>query len=222
MTDSARPAAILWDFDGTLVDSEPMWIEHECDLVTRHGVDKPDQWYLEHCGQPAIQTAHLISAAIAGAMSPAEVHEELHQRICERFGAGEFPWRPGARELLTDLAAHGVRCALVTSSVKRIMTVVAERLPEFEFIIDGDDVARSKPDPEGYLLAMERLGVEPHEVLILEDSVPGTAAGLAAGAAVLAVPSLIPVAPARRRVIRSEGLVGLGWDDLSEIWRNQW
>ena len=102
------------------------------------------------------------------------------------------------------------------------MTVVAERLPEFEFIIDGDDVARSKPDPEGYLLAMERLGVEPHEVLILEDSVPGTAAGLAAGAAVLAVPSLIPVAPARRRVIRPEGLVGLGWDDLSEIWRNQW
>ncbi|MDO5081981.1 MAG: HAD family phosphatase [Arachnia propionica] len=222
MTELARPKAVLWDFDGTLVDSEPMWTEHEQDIMARHGVTMPEQWYLDHCGQPAIRTSRLMSEALGGAMSTAEVHEELHQRICDRFAAGEIPWLPGARELLADLVAHGVRCAMVTASVKRIMTVVAQALPEFEFIIDGDDVSRTKPDPEGYLLAMERLGVAPHEVLILEDSVPGTAAGLAAGAAVLAVPTLIPVEPAPRRVIRPEGLVGLGWDELSEIWRSQW
>lgn len=222
MTESARPKAILWDFDGTLVDSEPMWIEHESDILARHGVTMPEQWYLDHCGQPVTRTAQLMSDAIDSAMGPDEIYEELHVRICARFAAGEIPWLPGARELLSEVHANEVPCAVVTTSVKRIMRIVAEVLPEIEFIIDGDDVTRTKPDPEGYLLAMRRLGVAPHEVLILEDSVPGTTAGLAAGAAVLAVPTLIPIEPAPRRVVRPEGLVGLGWEDLCEIWRSQW
>lgn len=222
MTELDRPKAVLWDFDGTLVDSEPMWTEHERDIMERYGVRMPEEWYHDHCGQPVVRTAGLMAEALDGAMSAEEIYEELHVRICSRFAAGEIPWLPGARELLTELNQHGVRCALVTASAKRIMEVVATALPQFEFVIDSDDVSRTKPDPEGYLLAMQRLGVAPEEVLILEDSVPGTAAGLAAGAAVLAVPSLIPVDPAPRRVIRHGGLVGLTWDDLTEIWRSQW
>jgi len=169
-----RLRAVLWDFDGTLVDSEPMWIEHEKDMLARHGASWPEEQFKAQIGEPAAVTAQRISESCSGAITVAQAYEELHARICARFEAGEIPFLPGARELLTDIRAHGVPCAMYTSSNKRIMSVIARVVPEFEFIVDGDDVKHPKPDPEGYLQAMRRLGVGPEEVVIIEDSVPGT------------------------------------------------
>lgn len=222
MTNGCAPQAVLWDFDGTLVNSEPMWFEHQDDILARYGARWPEQKYHDLIGAPAMVTATHIAESCGGAISPDEVYEELVRRICKRFAAGEIPWLPGAHELLTEIRAVGVPCAVVTASEKRIMTVVAEVLPEFEFIIDGDDVVNPKPDPEGYALAIQRLGLTSQDVLILEDSVPGTAAASATGAAVLAVPLLSSPTPAPRRVIREGGLAGLQWEDLCEIWRSQW
>ena len=163
-----RLRAVLWDFDGTLVNSEPMWIEHEKDMLVRHGASWPEEQFKAQIGEPATVTAQRISESCAGAITVAQAYEELHARICARFEAGEIPFLPGARELLTDIRAHGVPCAMYTSSNKRIMSVIARVVPEFEFIVDGDDVKNPKPDPEGYLQAMRRLGVGPEEVVIIE------------------------------------------------------
>ena len=111
---------------------------------------------------------------------------------------------------------------MCTSSNKRIMSVIARVVPEFEFIVDGDDVKHPKPDPEGYLQAMRRLGVGPEDVVIIEDSVPGTDAASATGAVVLAVPLLGRPGAAPRRVLREGGLAGLDFAGLEKIWRNQW
>lgn len=220
MTRPAAMQAVLFDFDGTLIDSEPMWWEHEKDILTRHGIAKPTSWYYGHKGQPAPVTALEISELLAGVMSPDEVLEELESRICERYAAGEFPWLPGARELLIAVHGRGIRCVVVTASAKRIMQTVAASLPQVEFIVDGSDVTRSKPDPECYLQAMDRLGLTADEVLIIEDSLPGTTAATASGAPVLAVPTTPDVGPAPRRLLRPEGLEGLSVDDLEEIFRS--
>ena len=220
--DQRRLRAVLWDFDGTLVNSEPMWIEHEKDMLARHGASWPEEQFKAQIGEPATVTAQRISESCAGAITVAQAYEELHARICARFEAGEIPFLPGARELLTDIRAHGVPCAMYTSSNKRIMSVIARVVPEFEFIVDGDDVKNPKPDPEGYLQAMRRLGVGPEEVVIIEDSVPGTDAASATGAVVLAVPLLGRPGAAPRRVLREGGLTGLDFAGLEKIWRNQW
>ncbi len=220
--DQRRLRAVLWDFDGTLVDSEPMWIEHENDMLARYGVSWSDEQLKAQIGEPAAVTAQRISESCSGAITVAQAYEELHARICARFEAGEIPFLPGARELLTDIRAHGVPCAMCTSSNKRIMSVIARMVPEFEFIVDGDDVKNPKPDPEGYLQAMRRLGVGPEEVVIIEDSVPGTDAASATGAVVLAVPLLVRPGAAPRRVLREGGLKGLDFECLEKIWRSQW
>ena len=173
-------------------------------------------------GGPATVTEQGVSGSGGGAITVGKDYEELHARICGRFEAGEIPFLPGARELLTDIRAHGVPCAMYTSSNKRIMSVIARVVPEFEFIVDGDDVKNPKPDPEGYLQAMRRLGVGPEEVVIIEDSVPGTDAASATGAVVLAVPLLGRPGAAPRRVLREGGLTGLDLAGLEKIWRNQW
>ena len=220
--DQRRLRAVLWDFDGAVVDSEPMWIEHENDMLARHGVSWSDEQLKAQIGEPAAVTAQRISESCSGAITVAQAYEELHVRICARFEAGEIPFLPGARELLTDIRAHGVPCAMCTSSNKQIMSVIVRVVPEFEFIVDGDDVKNPKPDPEGYLQAMRRLGVGPEEVVIIEDSVPGTDAASATGAVVLAVPLLVRPGAAPRRVLREGGLRGLDFAGLEKIWRSQW
>ncbi len=217
-----EPKAVIWDFDGTLVDSEPMWHEHELDILSRFGVTWSDEELAGHIGEPAWTTAQRIAAASGDRTTTEAVHAELHERICARFAAGEIPWLPGARELLAELHTQAVRCAMVTASNRQIMSVVASVLPEFEFIVDGDAVSAPKPDPEGYQQAISRLGLQPHEVIVIEDSVPGTQAANAAGAVVLAVPRLGKPEPAARRVLREGGLEGCTWQELCEIWRSQW
>ena len=217
-----RLRAVLWDFDGTLVDSEPMWIEYEKELLARHGVSWPEEQFKAQIGEPAAVTAQRISESCSGAIAPEQVSEELHARVCARFEAGDVPFLPGARDLLADIRAHGIPCGMCTSSNKRIMSVIARAVPEFDVIVDADDVQRLKPDPEGYLQAMRHLRVEPDEVVIIEDSVPGTDAASATGAVVLAVPLLGSPGPAPRRVIREGGLTGLDFAGLEEIWRSRW
>ena len=217
-----RLRAVLWDFDGTLVNSEPMWIEHEKQLLARYGVSWPEEQFKDQIGEPAATTAQRISESCRGLITAAQAYEELHARICERFAFGEIPFLPGARELLTDIRANWIPCGMYTASNKRIMTVVATAMPEFECIVDGDDVQRPKPDPEGYLQAMRRMGVTAEEVIIIEDSVPGADAASATWDVVLVVPLLGRPRPAPRRVLREGGLTGLDFAGLEKIWRGQW
>ena len=122
----------------------------------------------------------------------------------------EIPWRPGARELLSELNDASVPCALVTMSYQRLVAPVLEQLSGvgFSAVVTGDSVSRGKPHPEPYLRAAELLGVNAQRCVAIEDSDTGATSAVAAGCTVLCVPNHVPVPPGERRVMRSS-LVGV-------------
>lgn len=217
-----KPKAVLWDFDGTLVDTEPIWAETETEMLAAHGVVWDEAKMRSLIGQNAIITTRQMAEAIGRPDLHREVHDELHQRLVERLRRDGLPFLPGALELLEAATADGVPAAVVTASNGVIMEAAIELLPDaVQFVVSADDVTNSKPDPEPYLLAMERLGVSPLEALALEDSVPGTLSALAAGAFVYAVPALAQLEPHPRMVVSEDGLRSTTWPGLVEIWRDR-
>ncbi|GAB2741270.1 HAD family hydrolase [Nocardioides pakistanensis] len=210
-------AAVLWDMDGTLVDTEPYWIESEFELVEAHG----GTWSTEHAlnlvGNDLIESGRYIREHGGIALEPAVIVEELLDRVVARVEQ-QVPWRPGAVELLADLRANGVRCALVTMSYRRFVAPILAGLPEgsFEVIVTGDAVTQGKPHPEPYQKAAAILGVDPGRTLAIEDSNTGARSAEAAGCTVLVVPNHVPVLPGDRRIFRSE-LTGLTHSTLPAL-----
>jgi HAD superfamily hydrolase (TIGR01509 family) len=188
------PAAVLWDMDGTLVDTEPYWIEAEHEIVAEHG----GVWTEEHAhalvGNPLIVSAEYIRAHGGVDLPPEEIVDRLLERVVAAVRR-RVPWRPGARELLDELTGDGVPCALVTMSWTPLADAILDRLPAgtFEVVVTGDEVRHGKPHPEPYLTAAELLGVRPEDCLAIEDSPTGVASAAAAGVPVVAVPAVVPV-----------------------------
>ena len=154
-------------------------------------------------------------------LEPREIVELLLDRVIASVRR-EIPWRPGARELLADCRAYGSPTALVTMSWRRFATEVVEALPpaSFDTVVVGDDVAKGKPHPDPYLLAAERLGVDPRDCLAVEDSPTGVASALAAGCTVLAVPHIVPIPPpvgSDGRFVVRDSLTGLWHRDLVDL-----
>jgi HAD superfamily hydrolase (TIGR01509 family) len=201
MTDVTRPAAVLWDMDGTLVDTEPYWIEAEYDLVAEHGGAWSDEHAHALIGSPLMVSAEYIRHHGGVDLAPEAVVQRLLDHVSARVRE-RMPWQPGARELLGELVDAGVPCALVTMSWTQLASAVLEALPAgwFDVVVTGDEVTHGKPHPEPYLLAASRLGVEVADCVAIEDSVPGLASAEAAGARTIAVPHLVPIPPAPGRV----------------------
>lgn len=215
----ARPEAVLWDFDGTLVNTEPIWAQTEAEMLADHDVVWGEDMMRSLIGQSAAITTRQMAEAIGRPDRHEEIHDELHRRIADRLRRDGLPFLPGALELLEEAADDGVPAAVVTASNGTIMAAAVNLLPPaVQFVVHGDDVARSKPHPDPYLLAMERLGVSSDGSIALEDSVPGTASALAAGAFVYAVPVLAQLESHPRMVISSDGLASTTWPDLLGIW----
>jgi HAD superfamily hydrolase (TIGR01509 family) len=123
---------------------------------------------------------------------------EATERMVEHL-----PWRPGARELLTDLRATDVPCALVTMSWAVQVEPVLHALGDdvFHAVVTGDSVTHGKPHPEPYLTAAAALGLRPEECLAIEDSHTGATSAESAGCTVLCVPNHVPIPPGERRII---------------------
>jgi HAD superfamily hydrolase (TIGR01509 family) len=211
---SKLPTAVLWDMDGTLVDTEPYWIEAEFALVEEHG----GTWSHEHAmalvGNDLLESGRYIHEHSGIALEPADIVEELLDRVSGRL-TSEVPWRPGALELLAELREQGVRCALVTMSYRRFVEPIIAALPEgsFEVVVTGDAVSNGKPHPEPYERAAAILGVDPGEVIAIEDSDTGARSAEAAGCTVLVVQNHVPVLPGERRVF-ADTLAGMTVADL--------
>jgi HAD superfamily hydrolase (TIGR01509 family) len=190
------PAAVLWDMDGTLVDTEPYWIEAERELVAEHGGVWTDDHAHALVGNPLLVSAEYIRVHGNVDLPPEEIVERLLDRVVAAVRR-RVPWRPGVRELLDELAGEGVPCALVTMSWMRLADAVTEQLPAgtFDAVVTGDQVRHGKPHPEPYLTAAALLGVRPGDCLAIEDSPTGTASAAAAGVPVVAVPAVVPVPP---------------------------
>jgi HAD superfamily hydrolase (TIGR01509 family) len=198
----ARLAAVLWDMDGTLVDTEPYWIEEEYILVGEFGGVWNDAHAHQLVGNDLMTSARYIRDTGGVRLEPEQIIERLLERVIERVRQ-HIPWRPGARELLAELSRRQVPCALVTMSYQSLARAIVSQLPtgSFQVVVAGDDVTHGKPHPEPYLTAAARLGVEPGRCVAIEDSRTGVASAEAAGVPVLAVQHLVPIQPGPGRTV---------------------
>jgi HAD superfamily hydrolase (TIGR01509 family) len=208
------PAAVLWDMDGTLVDTEPYWIAEERSLVEQHGGVWTDEHAHQLVGNDLLVSAEYILAHSPIELSPVEIVNLLLAGVVARV-AEHVPWRPGARELLRSLGRQGVPCALVTMSWESLATAVVRNLPKrsFSAVITGDVVSHGKPHPEPYLAAARVLGVDLRSCIAIEDSPPGVASAVAAGIPTIAVPHHVSV-PETVGAVQVPTLVGLEPQDL--------
>lgn len=204
-----RTEAVLWDFDGTLVDTEPYWIDAEYALIESYGAAWSQEHALALVGNDLIESARYIIEHTGIPLTPVEVVDRLLDGVVAQM-LREVPWRPGARELLADLRAHDVRCGLVTMSYQRLVAPALAALPEgtFECVVTGERVSRGKPHPDPYLQGAELLGVPAPDCLAIEDSNTGATSAQAAGCRVVVVPNhvLVTELPGRTFV---DGLAGL-------------
>ncbi|HRE00661.1 MAG TPA: HAD family phosphatase [Ilumatobacteraceae bacterium] len=193
------PAAVLWDLDGTIVDTEPYWMQAEYDLVAQFG----SEWNHHHAqaivGFDLINAAEYIRAHAHVDLTPRAIVDWLIERVEAQLD-GAIPWRPGARELLAEVHAAGIPNVLVTMSWKRLTRPIVAALDPgvFTAVIAGDDVpaGQGKPHPTPYRLGAAAAGVDPHDCLAIEDSPTGATSALAAGCTVLGVPNVKAIDPA--------------------------
>jgi HAD superfamily hydrolase (TIGR01509 family) len=212
------PAAVLWDMDGTLVDTEPYWIEAEIELSARDGGTWTHEDGLSLVGSNLTDAAEVLRSEAGIVGTDEEIIEDLIGGVILRISARGLPWRPGAAELLAEVRAAGIPCALVTMSYASLADVVIAQLPvgTFDHVITGESVTLGKPHPEPYLLAASLLGVDPTRCVAIEDSHAGVASAEAAGTRVIAVPFMVPIGPAPQRS-RVSGLDRVSLADLHRV-----
>ncbi|TRO66054.1 HAD family phosphatase [Streptomyces sp. IB201691-2A2] len=194
--------AVLLDMDGTLVDTEGFWWDAEVEVFARLGHALDDSWRHVVVGGPMTRSAGFLIEATGADVTLAELTVLLNDRFEDRIGRA-LPLMPGAARLLAELAAHSIPTALVSASHRRIIDRVVTSLgpQNFALTIAGDEVERTKPFPDPYLLAAASLGADPARCAVIEDTATGVAAAEAAGCHVVAVPSVAPIAPAVRRTV---------------------
>ncbi|GAB1691369.1 HAD family hydrolase [Krasilnikovia sp. M28-CT-15] len=188
---------MLFDMDGTLVDSEKVWDVALIELARRAGGELSRAARQAMVGTTMTRTMQLLRDDLGqpGRDEAADV-AWLTGRVFELFTQG-LVWRPGAFELLRAVRAAGLPTALVTSTGRRLVEVALDTLgrANFDVVVCGDEVARPKPDPEPYRTAARLLGVPIAACVAVEDSPAGVASALASGAAVLAVPAELELPP---------------------------
>ena len=198
--------AVLWDMDGLLVDTEPLWTVAEVELAAAYGGSWDEHIKAAVVGTRLDVAVPTVLRHFGLPVTPERVDEVgqwLLRRMVELFATDLSPM-PGAVELFASLRHEGVPQALVSSSYRVLVDgVLTAGYGPFDVTLAGDEVTDGKPHPEPYLTAAARLGVDPVRCVVLEDSPSGVAAGTAAGCAVVAVPSVpgVEVEPAPRRLV---------------------
>ncbi len=216
---SPAPRAVLWDMDGTLVDTEPYWFSAERDLVEGFGGTWPEHHAKAIVGLDLMDAAAYIQEHAGVPLGRREIVDRMLDGVIARL-ARRIPWRPGARELLADLNAAGVPCALVTMSWRRFVDPIIAALPDHTFtaVITGDIVpeGEGKPHPTPYVMGAEECGFAPEECLAIEDSPTGVASARAAGCPVLGIPNVRSIREGPGVTVMPS-LEGLGVDDLPAV-----
>lgn len=199
---TGRLRAVLFDMDGLLVDSEPVWSVAETEVMAWLGGRFTLEVKARLIGRRVDEACALLVEITGADVSPAEVERRLVARMCELFRE-DLPLLPGAIDLVDAVRAAGLATALVSSSYRALVDAALESIGahRFDVTIGGDEVRRAKPDPEPYATAAARLGLHPADCVVVEDSVTGATSGEAAGCAVVVVPNVVAVPPAPRRAV---------------------
>ncbi len=174
--------------DGTLVDTEPYWLDAEAELVRTWGGVWTHEDGLTLVGSGLWNSARVLRGRGVD-LTDEQIIDHLTDRVMEQIEL-TVPWRPGARELLASVRAAGIPTAVVTMSIARMAKHIVALAPagSFDVVVAGDDVAHSKPHPEPYLHAARLLGVEATDCVAIEDSTTGLASAVASGAVSIGVP----------------------------------
>jgi HAD superfamily hydrolase (TIGR01509 family) len=216
---TALPAAVLFDMDGTLIDSEGLWLDAEIAVMESLGAiwSESDQ---AHClGGPLERVADYMLERSGSPVTSEAVGLMLLDEMERRLRDSPLAWRPGARALLVECRDAGVPTALVSASWNRLIDAVSDKIrtdigmTPFDVVVAGDDVANSKPHPEPYLAASAALGVPPIDCLALEDSPTGVRSAVAAGCRVVAVPHIAAVDEPDALIVET-----LSGRHLHELW----
>lgn len=214
------PAAVLWDMDGTLIDTEPYWVEACRDLVHTHGGELGNDEAAALLGLSLVDTARVV-IGLGVPLPENQVMGEIATSVRTRMVAQGAPWRPGARSLLGALHAAGTPMALVSMSSREMIDVFLESLaPDgsspFHTVVAGDQVQHGKPHPEAYRTAVEALELRPEDCLAIEDSTNGARSAVAAGLPTLLVPSA-PGAPVPGALLTAT-LAGSTVTSVERLW----
>ncbi|MEO7147569.1 MAG: HAD family phosphatase [Terrimesophilobacter sp.] len=187
------PAAVLFDMDGTIVDTEPYWLRAERELVGSFGQSWTTQDGFALVGSGLALSAQFLQKRGVD-LHEDDIIDRLTARVLQQ-AMEHIPWRPGAVELLRALNEAQIPTALVTMSMRPLAEHIATSLDftAFQAIVTGGDVENPKPHPEPYLRAAETLNVQITDCLAIEDSPPGLASATASGAAVVGVPAHVPL-----------------------------
>jgi HAD superfamily hydrolase (TIGR01509 family) len=217
-TSARHPAAVLWDLDGTMLDSEKVWWEVEQDLFAEYGGEWTEELARSLTGSDLYDSAVMMiqrffdNSDIDPHALVTDMVRRVELRLLERV---EF--LPGVEKLLAEIEAAGVPMAIVTASYRPLVDALLTQTDvHFSAVVTGERVTRGKPDPEPYRTAAELLGVDPADCVAIEDSVPGAESASAAGCHVLIVPhAVVPPSGERRTFVDS--LVDVDLETLSRL-----
>lgn len=203
------PFAVLWDMDGTLIDSEHHWLSSEQELAEEHGVSWTPEDGLDLVGMSLFDSSVIIKKKLSSELSSEEIIDTLTEMVIGKL-SGHLPWRPGALELLRELKEAGIKTALVTMSMHRMARRVADSagFEAFDVVVAGDDVKFGKPHPEPYLKAAELLGVNPADCVAFEDSKTGLTSAELAGTKAIGIPNVVNIPNQAGRII---------WPTLADV-----
>lgn len=194
--------AVLFDMDGTIVDSEPYWMASEQALAAEHNGTWTANDGLDIIGMDLDESSKVIKERANIPLEPEEIKNRLTNDVQSKL-AKVVPWRPGAQELLLELRKRNVKTALVTMALHRMAQQVVDAIPfdAFDVIVAGDDVTLGKPHPEAYQKAAALLGFETNKCIAFEDSITGLTSAEAAGTYAIGIPNIIEIPQKSGRII---------------------
>ena len=213
-------SGVLWDLDGTIVDTEPYWVQAEHDLMSRYGLSWTSRQALQMVGNP-LTTSAMILREHGLPMETEQIVQTLLRSVRAQLHR-HVPFRPGAAELLEELRIAGIPSALVTMSYRSLAEAVVDYLPPgtFTAVVTGDEVPIGKPDPAPFRLGAQRLGYPPRSCVAIEDSVPGLESAERAGTLAIGVPHMVPLEPHPQRLLIST-LEGVTVEQLNHLARQK-
>jgi beta-phosphoglucomutase-like phosphatase (HAD superfamily) len=183
--------AVIFDMDGLMVDSEPLWFDVLRDFARERGGDF-DRALAERCvGKGLSNTLRVISETLGFDVDIEGDTRDIVDAFIDRVG--DLSLKPGCEDIVAAIQRRPLRVprAVASSSARRLVEATLGRfglIERFDALVCGDCVARPKPAPDIFLLAASRLGAAPDQCVVLEDSLAGVEAARAAGMRVVAVP----------------------------------